>query len=239
MMFIRSLCFYILFYAGTALMLLVLLPCVVIQRPLFAPRMFTRFARFILKYVAGLDMEIEGVENIPKDNSFLIVSNHQSVWETLMFFTIFKDPVMILKKDLLKIPFFGWFLLRTGMLAIDRKNAAASFKRLLNDIQERLTEEHRPVCIFPEGTRMMPGHPGEFQKGIFLIYKYTKAPIVAVAHNAGLYWSPNKFLIRPGKVKVFIYQPLPPVLDEEALKMVLPGMVLSKTKELAQVETKK
>lgn len=239
MMFIRSLCFYVLFYVGTALMLLVFLPCVVIQRPLFVPRVFTKYARFMLKHVAGLDVEIEGLTNIPKDSSFLIVSNHQSVWETLIFFTIFKDPVMILKKELLNIPLFGWFLLRTGMLAIDRKNAAASFKRLLNDIQQRLTAEHRPVCIFPEGTRMVPGHPGEFQKGIYLIYKYTKAPIVTVAHNAGLYWSPNKFLIRPGKVKVFIYQTLPPALDDETLKMVLPGMVHSKTKELAQVDIKK
>lgn len=239
MMMVRSLFFYVLFYMGTAFMLLVFLPTLLLSRPLFVPRAFTGYTRFILKYVAGLDMEIDGANHIPADNSFLIVSNHQSAWETLMFFTIFKDPVMILKKELLKIPFFGGFLLRTGMLAIDRKNAAGSFKALLRDIQQRLTEEQRPVCVFPEGTRKEPDNPGEFQKGIYLIYKHTKVPIVCVAHNAGLYWSPRRFLIRPGKVKVFIYQPLPPVLDEDTLKLVLPGMVHSKTKKLAQVETKK
>ncbi|MBN8134060.1 1-acyl-sn-glycerol-3-phosphate acyltransferase, partial [Vibrio vulnificus] len=83
-----------------------------------------------------------------------------------------------------------WFLLRTGMLAIDRKNAASSFKTLVQDIQQRVNTGRRPVCVFPEGTRKTPGHPGEFQKGIFLIYKYTKAPILVVAHNAAVYWSP-------------------------------------------------
>lgn len=237
MIYIRSICFYLLFYVGTTLMLFVLLPYAFLHRPLFVPRIFTRYTRFILKYIARLDIEIEGMENIPKDNGFLIVANHQSAWETLMFFTIFKDPVMVLKKELLKIPFFGWFLLRTGMLAIDRKNAAASFKTLLEDILQRLTAEQRPVCIFPEGTRKIPGEPGEFQKGIFLIYKYTKAPIVVVVHNAGLYWSPRRFLIRPGKVKMFIFQVLPSGLDEDTIKMVLPGMVHSKANELAQVKT--
>jgi 1-acyl-sn-glycerol-3-phosphate acyltransferase len=188
-----------------------------------------------LKHVAGLEVEIEGLENIPNDSAFLIVSNHQSAWETLMFFTIFKNPVMILKKELLNIPLFGWFLLRTGMLAIDRKNAASSFKTLLRNIDQRLNDEHRPVCIFPEGARKQLGHPGEFQKGIFLIHKHTQAPVLCVVHNAGLYWRSHKFFIHPGKVRVFIYPVLPAGFDNDTLKTIVPEMIYSKTKELANI----
>lgn len=238
MIIIRSFCFHILFYSGTLIMLFALLPFLLMRRLLFVPKLFTGYAQFLLRYVAGVGIEIKGVENIPRDNAFLIVSNHQSVLETLMFFTIFKNPVMILKKELLNIPLFGWFLLRTGMLAIDRKNAAGSFKALLRDIDQRLKNEQRPVCIFPEGTRKEPGHPGEFQKGIYLIYKHTKAPILCVAHNAGLYWRPHKFIIKPGKVTVFIYPVLPAVFDDDMLKTILPGMIHSKANELAKIGDK-
>lgn len=235
MIVIRSFCFHILFYSGTALMLLIFLPFLWMRRPLFISRLFTGYAGFLLKYIAGLGVEIEGLNNIPKDNTFLIVANHQSVWETLMFFIIFKNPVMILKKELLNIPLFGWYLLRTGMLAIDRKNAASSFKALLRDSDQRLKDEHRPVCVFPEGTRKEPNQPGEFQKGIYLIHKHTKAPILCVVHNAGLYWPPHKFFIKPGKVNVFIYPVLPAVFDDSTLKTIVPGMVHTKAKELAKI----
>jgi 1-acyl-sn-glycerol-3-phosphate acyltransferase len=239
MIVIRSFCFYVILYTGTLLMGVFLLPTLIIKRPLFVPRLFAGYTRFLLKYVAGLGVEIEGLENIPKDNTFLIVSNHQSAWETLVFFTIFKNPVMILKKELLSVPLFGWFLIRTGMIAIDRKNAASSFKALLRNIDQRLKDEQRPVCIFPEGTRNQPGQPGDFQKGVYLIHKHTKAPILCVAHNAGLYWRPHKFFIQPGKVKVFIYPVLPAVFDDDILKTIVPGMIQSKAKELAKIGDKK
>lgn len=238
MIIIRSFCFHTLLYMGTFVMGVLLLPTLIIKRPLFMPQLFTGYTRFLLRYVAGLGVEIEGLENIPKDSRFLIVANHQSAWETLMFFTIFKNPVMILKKELLSVPLFGWYLLRTGMLAIDRKNAASSFKALLRDIDQRLNVEQRPVCIFPEGTRKEPGQPGEFQKGVYLIHKHTKASILCVVHNAGLYWKPHKFFIKPGKVKVFIYQAVPAVFDNDTLKTILPGMIYSKANELAKIGDK-
>jgi len=188
----------------------------------------------LLKYIVGLDIQIAGLENIPKDRPFLIISNHQSAWETIMFFTIFNSPVMILKKELTYIPLFGWFLLRTGMIAIDRKSPARSFRQMLQEIEQRFKIEQRPVCIFPEGTRKEPGRPGEFQKGVYLIYKHIKPDMLCVVHNAGLYWPPHKFVIKPGKVKVYIYPVLNPVFNDETLKIVLPGMVYTKANELAK-----
>jgi 1-acyl-sn-glycerol-3-phosphate acyltransferase len=233
MIVFRSFLFHTLFYVGTLLMMVIAAPFLLIPRPLFISRVFTGYAQLLLKYVVGLDFVLEGANNIPKDKPFLIVSNHQSAWETLVFFTIFKNPVMVLKKELTYIPLFGWLLLRTGMLPIDRKAASKSFKTLLNGINQRLKEENRPVCIFPEGTRKKPGSPGEFQKGIYLIYKHTKADILCVAHNAGLYWSPHRFIIKPGKIKVFIYPILPPIMEEDTLKTILPGMIHTKAAELA------
>ena len=238
MIYIRSLFFHILLYLGTFLLGIVLLPALIMKRPLFVPKVFTGYARFLLKHITGLDIEIEGLENIPTDNKFLIVSNHQSAWETLIFFTIFKDPVMVLKKELLRLPILGLFLVRTGMIPVDRKNAAHSFKTLLRDVAQRLNEEKRPVCIFPEGTRKPAGHPGEFQKGIYLIQKHTQAHILCVVHNAGVYWKPHNFIIKPGKVRLFIYPVLPAVFDDDTLKTIVPKMIHTKAKELAKIGEK-
>lgn len=214
-------------------MLIVFLPCLMC-RSLFIPQVFTGYAQWLLKYIAGLSFEIEGKEHIPENKPFLIVSNHQSPWETLLFFQIFKHPVMILKKELLRIPVFGWFLTRTGMLALDRKEPAKSFRSLIKNIDIRLNQEGRPVCIFPEGTRKPPGMPGKFQRGIYLIQKQLRADILCVAHNAGVFWQPHKFIIRPGCVKVYIYPILPAILDSELLEEVLPRMIHSKANELAK-----
>lgn len=234
MTWLRSFTFHLCFYIGTFVLLIALLPFTAMRRPLFVPQIFTSYAGWLLRHVAGLTFQIEGKENIPKDHPFLIVSNHQSAWETLMFFQIFNNPVMILKKELLRIPMFGWFLSRTGMLALDRKSPATSFRTLIKDINTRLNHEKRPICIFPEGTRKPPGLTGKFQRGVFLIQKQLRAEILCVAHNAGVFWKPHNFIIRPGVVKVFIYPLLPNVLEGELLEEVLPRMIHTKANELSK-----
>lgn len=234
MIVLRSFLFHLFFYVGTLTMSFVLLPLLILPRPLFIPQLFTGYATWLLYYVVGLSFRIEGQEHIPQHGSFLIVSNHQSAWETLIFFQIFKRPVMILKKELLSIPLFGWFLQRTGMLALDRKHPAKSFRSLIKNIEVQINKEKRPVCIFPEGTRKPPGMPGPFQRGVYLIHKHLKPEILCVAHNAGLFWQPHRFIIRPGVITVFIYPPLPSVLDTAPLEEILPRMIHAKVNELSK-----
>jgi 1-acyl-sn-glycerol-3-phosphate acyltransferase len=234
MIALRSFLFHFLFYSGGIILSILMIPTLFLRRAVFLSSLFTGYAAFLLKYVVGLTYEIEGGEHIPKDGGFMIVANHQSAWETFLFFKIFKSPVMILKKELLYVPLFGGYLKRTGMLAIDRKNPAAGFRNLLKNIEQTLTVDKRPVCIFPEGTRKELGKPGDLQKGIFVMYNAVKAPILCVVHDAGAYWPPHKFLIKPGKVKVFIYPVLPPVFEEETLRAILPGMMHTKANELAR-----
>lgn len=233
MIAIRSFLFHFLFYVGGAFLSILMLPTLFVRKAVFLSSLYTGYAAFLLKYVAGLSYEIEGAENIPKEGSFLIVSNHQSVWETLIFFRIFKHPVMILKKELLRIPLFGSYLKRAGMLALDRQKPAGGFRILLKKIKEIAESNKRPVCIFPEGTRNEVGKPGQLQKGVFLIHKSVQTPVLCVVHNAGAYWKPHNFIIKPGKVKVFIYPALPIGFDNAALQVVLPGMMHSKAIELA------
>lgn len=234
MILFRSFLFHLLFYAGGIVLTVLMIPTLFVRKAVFLSSVYTSYAEFLLKYIVGLTYEIEGKEHIPKNSSFLIVSNHQSAWETLMFFRIFNKPVMILKKELLRIPFFGAYLRRAGMLELDRKKPTAGFRSLLKKVKVIAENNKRPVCIFPEGTRKEIGEPVKLQKGVYLIATAVKMPLLCVVHDAGAYWKPHNFVIKPGKVKVFIYPALPPVFEQHTLETILPGMMNTKAKELAK-----
>ncbi|MGI9319196.1 MAG: lysophospholipid acyltransferase family protein [bacterium] len=168
-------------------------------------RVITSWARFniwTLGIVCGLKYRIRGAENIP-DRSAIIISNHQSAWETLCFQLFFPPLSFVLKKQLLWIPFFGWGLAAYRPIAIDRAQKMRALDQLITQGQQRL-EEGRWLVIYPEGTRMSPGQPGKFQIGGAMIAAKSGAPIVPVAHNAGVFWPKRSFLKFPGCIDVVI-----------------------------------
>jgi len=147
-----------------------------------------------------------GRENLP-DRPAVILSKHQSTWETLAFQVIFPPQVLVLKRELLWIPFFGWGLALASPIAIDRASGARALKRMAELGRERLAQGFW-IAIFPEGTRVKPGERGKYHEGGAWLAVQCGALVVPVAHNAGLLWGRNAFLKRPGTVIVEIGTPI-------------------------------
>jgi 1-acyl-sn-glycerol-3-phosphate acyltransferase len=167
---------------------------------------WSRAMVWLAKHILGIDYRVLGAENLPASPS-VILSKHQSAWETLAFQVIFPPQVLVLKRELLWIPFFGWGLALTSPIAIDRGGGAQALRRMAELGRERLAQGFW-IAIFPEGTRVQPGRKGKYHPGGAWLAVQCGAPVVPVAHNAGLLWGRKAFLKRPGTVTVEIGAPI-------------------------------
>lgn len=159
-----------------------------------------------LRITCNIRHEVTGLENLPESPS-IILSKHQSAWETLAFQAIFPTQVYVLKRELLWIPIFGWGLAMSSPIAIDRSAGREALKKLVSNGAARL-KKGLWVVIFPEGTRKAPGEKGKYQIGGAWLATHTQTQVVPVAHNAGRYWAKNSFIKKPGLIKLHIGKPI-------------------------------
>jgi 1-acyl-sn-glycerol-3-phosphate acyltransferase len=159
-----------------------------------------------LRITCNIRHEVTGLENLPESPS-IILSKHQSAWETLAFQAIFPTQVYVLKRELLWIPIFGWGLAMSSPIAIDRSAGREALKKLVAKGAARL-KSGLWVVIFPEGTRKAPGEKGKYQIGGAWLAVHTKTQVVPVAHNAGRYWAKNSFIKKPGTIQIHIGKPI-------------------------------
>ncbi|MDA8094845.1 MAG: lysophospholipid acyltransferase family protein [Betaproteobacteria bacterium] len=162
----------------------------------------------LLRLLCRLDYRVLGAENLPA-GAAIIASKHQSAWETLAFQRIFPPQVWVLKRELLRIPFFGWGLAMLSPIAINRRDGRGALKEIAAQGVDRLQRGFW-VVIFPEGTRMVPGTRGKYGIGAAHLATHAGVPVVPVAHNAGEFWGKNGFLKRPGTITVSIGPPIDP-----------------------------
>jgi 1-acyl-sn-glycerol-3-phosphate acyltransferase len=163
---------------------------------------------FLLRVICGIHYRVMGAEHIPHTPS-IILSKHQSAWETLAFQQIFPPQVWVLKKELLLVPFFGWGLAMTSPIAIDRNSGKAALKQIVQQGKDRLKRGFW-IVIFPEGTRIPPGQKGKYRIGGAWLATHTGVPVVPVAHNAGRFWGRNALVKLPGTITVSIGAPIDP-----------------------------
>jgi 1-acyl-sn-glycerol-3-phosphate acyltransferase len=163
---------------------------------------------YLTRVICGVHYRVLGIENIPKTPS-IVLSKHQSAWETLAFQQIFPAQVWVLKKELLHIPFFGWGLAMTSPIAINRSSGRAALKQIVQQGKDRL-KQGLWIVIFPEGTRIVPGKKGKYGIGGAWLATHTGVSVVPVAHNAGELWGKNSFIKRPGTITVSIGAPIDP-----------------------------
>ncbi len=168
---------------------------------------WARFCLLWLRWTCGVRYQLHGKENIKTDQAGLILSRHESAWETLALQEIFPRQAYVLKRELLNIPFFGWGMALLNPIAIDRAAGRKALTQLVSDGKARL-ESGDWVVIFPEGTRMPANQLGKIHGGGALLATKAKAPVYLVAHNAGEYWAKNSFIKRPGTIDIYISPPL-------------------------------
>lgn len=161
---------------------------------------------FWLKVTCGVRYEVRGRENIPSHPS-IILSKHQSAWETIALQTIFPPQIWVMKRELLLIPFLGWAFMALGSIPINRSSGREALKQLVTHGKDRLARGLW-VVIFPEGTRTAPGGKGKYHIGGAWLATHTSSTVVPVAHNAGVFWPKNGFAKTPGTITVSIGKPI-------------------------------
>jgi 1-acyl-sn-glycerol-3-phosphate acyltransferase len=200
------------------------LPLLLLPRRLMRPAILFWLAGVLgaLRRLTGLGFELRGRENLPA-GPFLVASKHQSAFETFAFHLVLNDPAYILKRELLWIPFFGWYLGKSGVIAIDRSAGTKALKAMVKGA-EAAAAQGRPVVIFPEGTRAAPGAKLPYHSGVAMLYGSLQLPVVPIALNSGLFWRRRGFLKRPGTIII------------EALPAIAPG--LNRKAFMAELETR-
>lgn len=205
---LRSAVFWVLFALSTAFFggtswLLYLLPDRLRYRGIIQ---WARFNIWILKVVCGIHYRFEGMDNLP-DRASIILANHQSTWETMVFPSYLPRQTWVVKRELIRIPFFGWGINVTRPIAIDRKAGRNAIDQVAEQ-GKRLLEDGIWVVVFPEGTRVAPGETKRFKLGGARLAASAGAPVVPIAHNAGKCWPRHQFIKIPGTITVSIGKPI-------------------------------
>ena len=173
-----------------------------------------RSSLWLTRRVAGIGVEFRGLERIPP-GGLLVASKHQSFLETFALIAVLDDPAFILKRELMWIPFVGWFLAKIGMVPIDRGARSLALVEM-NRRARAEAAKGRQILIFPEGTRRPPGAEPAYKYGVAHLYRSLGVPCVPVALNAGLFWPRRSFVRRPGTAVIEFGEPIPPGLDRDA-----------------------
>ena len=188
----------------------------------------------LLRVICGQKVRVLGRENVP-DGAALIASKHQSAWETLAFLPILPKGAVILKKELLAIPLYGWFARHYGMIPIDRTAGPAALKRLAVDAKAALERGHQ-IVIFPEGTRQLVGAPPDYKPGAIFLYERLGVPMVPTALNSGLTWPRGRFVRYPGTITVSFLPPIPPGVKRAEVKARLQNAIETETDRIVTAE---
>ena len=217
MIFFRSLLFNIFLYLGIALASVVASLFLFFKDKyvLFLGRFLSHYVVWILKIFLNTKIEFKGLENLKKHEKFFVASAHQSMFETFALQIVINGPIFILKKELTKIPFFGWGLKKIGAIVIVRNTVTKENLNFFDRVKESVNKSNRPLLIFPQGTRIKYKEKVPFKKGVGRIYQTLKIPCVPVALNSGKVWPKNSFNKYPGKITISFLNPILPGLEKE------------------------
>ncbi len=213
----RSALYNLVFYLNLSLWCLLGLPTLVLPRRYFVgiARLWGVSSIWLLGIVAGTKVDWRRLEKLPAGGC-LVAAKHQSTWETFAVFAILKDPAFILKRELMFIPFFGWYLIKGAMIPVRRGQTG---REALSDMSTKAREAiaaGRQLIIFPEGTRRPAGAPPDYKSGVAHLYAATGAVCVPIALNSGLYWPRRALTRRPGTIAVEILDPIAPGMRPKA-----------------------
>lgn len=210
---IRSALFNAAFYVWTALVAILWLPALLGPRGwvVTGQRLWASGVMALLQWLAGVSFEIRGRERLPQ-GGVLIASKHQSAWDTIIYHLLLRDPAVVLKRELLSIPIYGWYCRKARMIAVDRKGGGKALRRMIRSARSA-AETGREIVIFPEGTRAAPGDAEPIQPGVAGLYGNLGVACVPVALNSGLFWPRRRFIRRPGVIVLEFLPAIQPGLE--------------------------
>lgn len=228
----RSLVFNIAFFCWAMLSAVIFSPLFALssQASCRAGHPWAQGSLWLARLILGIRHEIRGQQYIQQQPA-IYACKHQSAWDTVIFLMLLHHPAYVLKRELLRIPLWGWYLWRMKMIAIDRSAGGAGLKDMLKQAKAAIAGG-RSIVIFPEGTRMKVGQPSQYHPGVVAMYSQLKVPVVPVALNSGCFWGRNAFLKRPGKIIIEFLPPIPPGLPKDQLLPQLQQTIDSATNQL-------
>jgi len=209
---VRSLLFVALFYVWSAIIALGMIP-LFLGRSRWVMRGLTLYGygiSLLLRLACDIRVELRGREHMPT-GAAVIACKHQCMFDIFGQFQWLPYSSFVMKKELVKVPFLGWYALKGGMIVVNREGQSAALKKLVRDAKARLKDD-RQVVIFPEGTRGTPGVKGEYKPGIAALYRELDLPVYPVATNSGAHWPAHGFLRKPGTIVFEYLEPIPPGL---------------------------
>jgi len=233
MQFIKSLAFNIFLYIGIVLVFILAIPTLILpaKLTLYCGKFLAYYIILILRLFLNTKVIFHGLENLRKVEKFFIASAHQSMFETFVLQAPLKFPVFILKKELLRIPLFGWYLKKIGSIEIIRGKTTKKNLDFLDKIKNTIQKHNRPLLIFPQGTRVEFDDRSPFKKGVGRIYDSLKIPCIPIALNSGKVWPKNSFMKYQGDIHVSFLEPIQPGLEKNIFLKVLEEKIYSETKK--------
>lgn len=228
--FVRSLLFFVFFIAVSAVMFVAVLPTLAMPR-LAVVRCSQTWSRVMfwgLKWIAGCGYEVRG--EIPK-GAALVAAKHMSMWDTLALYMLLDDVCIVVKRELISIPFYGWYINKAGVISVDRSGGAAALRRMTAE-SKPVIEAGRAIAIFPEGHRHRPGDAPDYKPGVAGLYSLFNLPCVPVALNSGQYW--QGFTKRAGTIVIEFLPPIPAGLKRAAFMSELQTRIETATNLLIE-----
>jgi 1-acyl-sn-glycerol-3-phosphate acyltransferase len=219
MLLLRSLLFHFCFHLNTILHLIFCLPFLLLPRRFFwkVVHSWARVNHWLLRTICGTNFEIKGFERIPP-GALLVAAKHQSAWETFALVTLFSDPFYVLKRELMWLPVFGWYVAKAEMIPIRRGAGGTALGEITERVKLKIAQG-RQLILFPEGTRRAVGAEPAYKFGVVRFYKELGVRCFPVALNSGVFWPRRKLVIYPGTIRMEFLPPIEPGLSEDAFKV--------------------
>jgi 1-acyl-sn-glycerol-3-phosphate acyltransferase len=232
---LRSLVFNTLFYLVLVVYLAGAIPTLLMPRRaiIALARHWARVDLAMLRMICRIEVDWRGLEKIP-NGAILVAAKHQSAWETFALLTLFDDPTFILKRELLWLPFYGWYARHAGMIPVERGGGKPALVAMGAHARAALAEG-RQIVVFPEGTRRAPGAEPSYKYGVAYLYGECGVPCVPIALNSGLFWPRRRFMRYPGTIVVEVLDPIAPGLPVDEFFPRLQREIETATAKLARL----
>jgi len=216
MQIIKSLIFNLFFYSAVIVVLIIAIPTLILPKKftLLFGKLLANLIILVLRITLNTKVIFHGLENLKKVDKFFVASAHQSMLETFILQSPLDFPIFILKKELLKIPLFGWYLKKIGSIEIVRETTTKDNLNFFEKIKKVIDKDKRPLLIFPQGTRVKFGERVPFKKGAGRIYDALNIPCIPVALNTGKIWPKNSFVKYSGDIHISFLEPIMPGIDK-------------------------